>query len=65
MFAGVKFRMVGTHMNLEIRVNEYDFVSGKVDPVSEWISNDNTEFSTQKRCVLLMIYNVSKHYFLF
>lgn len=49
---GVRFRIVGKHLNLEMRQTEVNFVTGKlVDPeASVWISNDNTETSgTQRR----------------
>lgn len=49
---GVRFRVVGTHLNLEIRQTEADFVTGRlIDPdhSSIWISNDNTDSSAQKR----------------
>ncbi|XP_063707840.1 uncharacterized protein LOC134836578 isoform X2 [Culicoides brevitarsis] len=49
VLTGVKFRVVGTHLNLEIRVNEFDFASGRIDPTGEWISNDNTDQSSVKR----------------
>lgn len=41
--------MIGTHLNIEIRQNEYDFINGKVDTLGEWISNDNTDQSGQPR----------------
>lgn len=49
VLTGVKFRAVGTHVNLEIRQNEYDFIKGTVDPLGEWISNDNTDQSRSPR----------------
>lgn len=49
---GVRLRIIGTHLNLEIRVTEADFNSGKlIDPetTSFWKSNDNTESSSERR----------------
>lgn len=49
---GFRFRVIGSHLNLEIRVTEADFKSGKlIDPeaTSIWKSNDNTEISKEKR----------------
>lgn len=45
---GVRFRVLGGHLNLEIRITEFDFVSGQLidpDEKSFWISSDNTESS--------------------
>jgi hypothetical protein len=41
---GVRFRMVGRHLNLEMRVSEIDFASGKIiEPEkSFWVGNDHT-----------------------
>lgn len=49
---GLRMRVVGTHLNLEIRVTEADFTTGRlIDPLetSFWKSNDNTESSSNKR----------------
>lgn len=49
---GFRFRVIGTHLNLEIRVTEADFTTGQlIDPeaTSFWKSNDNTESSSNKR----------------
>lgn len=48
---GVRFRMLGTHMNLEVRMTEMDFGAGKLmDPdKSIWIGSDKTEHSDPKR----------------
>lgn len=49
---GVRLRIIGTHLNLEIRVTEADFNTGKlIDPetTSFWKSNDNTESSKERR----------------
>lgn len=49
---GIRLRVVGTHLNLEIRVTEADFATGRlIDPeeTSFWKSNDNTESSSDKR----------------
>lgn len=44
---GVKFRLLGRHLNMEIRVTEIDFASGRlIEPdKSFWVSNDNTDIS--------------------
>lgn len=39
---GIRFRTVGGHLNLEIRITEADFESGKLGELSNWVSNDNT-----------------------
>jgi hypothetical protein len=47
---GVRFRLVGTHLNLEIRVTEMNFVKGQLDPkTSIWVSNDLTTDSVVPR----------------
>lgn len=49
---GVRLRIIGTHLNLEICVTEADFNTGKlIDPLttSFWKSNDNTESSSERR----------------
>lgn len=55
---GVRFRLVGTHLNLEIRVTELNFAAGKlIDPetTSVWMSNDNTDSSADKRTPVRLI----------
>lgn len=45
---GIRFRVLGGHLNLEIRITEFNFVSGQLidpDEKSFWISSDNTESS--------------------
>lgn len=40
---GVRFRMLGSHVNLEVQITPMNFTSGVMDPSkSYWISNDNT-----------------------
>lgn len=41
---GIRFRTVGSHLNLEIRITEADFESGLLLHASKsyWQSNDNT-----------------------
>lgn len=39
---GIRFRTVGSHLNLEIRITETDFETGKLLELSSWVSNDNT-----------------------
>lgn len=45
---GVRFRVIGSHLNFEMRITEVDFVTGKLLAPLEtsiWMSNDNTENS--------------------
>jgi len=52
VITGLKFRMVGSHLNIEARVTPFDFLTGKlIDPISKsyWIGNDNTELSSTQR----------------
>lgn len=51
VLTGVRFRLLGTHLNLEIRMTEMDFGEGKLmDPEkSIWIGSDKTEHSEDKR----------------
>lgn len=52
VITGVRFRVLGTHLNLEARLSEYDYTTGKLlnpEVNSFWKSNDNTEVSGQKR----------------
>jgi hypothetical protein len=47
---GVCFRMIGSHINFEIRITEMDFVKGFLnDQISIWVSNDNTDVSPKRR----------------
>ncbi|XP_075158797.1 uncharacterized protein LOC142232004 isoform X2 [Haematobia irritans] len=49
---GVRFRVVGAHLNLEARLSEFNFETGKlVNPQdnSFWKSNDNTDVSGDRR----------------
>ncbi|XP_054288862.1 uncharacterized protein LOC129004333 isoform X1 [Macrosteles quadrilineatus] len=51
VITGVKFRMVGSHLNLEIRATPFNFTSGQLlDPgrKDQWLSNDNTDGSPVK-----------------
>lgn len=53
---GVRFRVVGAHLNLEARLSEFNFETGKlVNPEenSFWKSNDNTDVSGDKRYAML------------
>ncbi|XP_043272211.1 uncharacterized protein orion isoform X1 [Venturia canescens] len=46
VLTGVRFRVVGVHLNFEIRVTPFNFTSGKlIKPLekSRWMSNDNTD----------------------
>ncbi|XP_055585663.1 uncharacterized protein LOC129738473 [Uranotaenia lowii] len=51
VLTGVRFRLLGSHLNLEIRMTEMDFETGKLmDPdKSIWIGSDKTEHSDDKR----------------
>lgn len=42
---GVKFRLIGSHLNLEMRVTEINFATGEIiEPdKSFWVGNDNTD----------------------
>lgn len=57
LVTGLRFRMVGTHMNLEMRQTEFDFASGKLDldTPSVWKSNDNTDSSAERRTPVKLI----------
>ncbi|XP_017485333.1 PREDICTED: uncharacterized protein LOC108373907 isoform X2 [Rhagoletis zephyria] len=49
---GVRFRVVGAHLNVEAKLAEYDFKAGKlINPEinSFWKSNDNTDVSGDRR----------------
>ncbi|XP_015118956.1 uncharacterized protein LOC107042423 isoform X1 [Diachasma alloeum] len=46
VLTGVRWRMVGAHLNFEIRVTPFNFTSGQlINPLakSTWISNDKTD----------------------
>ncbi|XP_004527139.1 uncharacterized protein LOC101457975 isoform X2 [Ceratitis capitata] len=49
---GVRFRVVGAHLNVEAKLAEFDFKTGKlISPESNsfWKSNDNTDVSGERR----------------
>lgn len=54
VLTGVRFRLLGSHLNMEIRMTEMDFATGKLmDPdKSIWIGSDKTEHSDDKRTEL-------------
>ncbi|RZF46900.1 hypothetical protein LSTR_LSTR014934 [Laodelphax striatellus] len=55
VMTGVKFRKLGTHLNLEVRMTPFNFTTGqliKPHKKSEWISNDNTDGSDKPRKLL-------------
>lgn len=55
VLTGVRFRPVGTHLNLEIMVSPFNFSSGKlIKPQDQamWIGNDNTDASDKPRTQL-------------
>jgi hypothetical protein len=50
LLSGVRFRRVGTHLNLEIMVTPLNFTAGTLDnphQKSVWIGNDNTDASLE------------------
>jgi hypothetical protein len=52
---GVRFRVVGTHLNLEIRNTEMDFATGFLnDRTSHWVSNDKTDASLERRTEVIL-----------
>lgn len=45
-FAGFKFRMVGSRLNLEVRMTPFNFTTGKlIEPLNNsfWFSHDRTD----------------------
>ncbi|XP_059061469.1 uncharacterized protein LOC131854371 [Achroia grisella] len=56
VLTGVRFRLLGTHLNLSIRVTKLDFISGLLTPINSiWIGNDNTDASNTPRSRLKLI----------
>uniref|UniRef100_A0ABK9ND08 Uncharacterized protein n=1 Tax=Glossina morsitans morsitans TaxID=37546 RepID=A0ABK9ND08_GLOMM len=54
---GVRFRVMGAHLNLEARLTEFNFETGKlVRPESNsfWKSNDNTDVSGDRRAKIVL-----------
>ncbi|XP_016923096.2 uncharacterized protein orion isoform X1 [Drosophila suzukii] len=52
VITGVRFRVIGTHLNLEAYYSEFDFKTGQlIQPESNsyWKSNDNTDVSGARR----------------
>jgi hypothetical protein len=50
LLSGVRFRRVGTHLNLEIMVTPLNFTAGTLDKPhqkSVWHGNDNTDASLE------------------
>lgn len=46
----MKLRLIGSHLNLEVRVTPFDFMTGKlIEPQNKsfWIGNENTELTDQ------------------
>ncbi|XP_053987379.1 uncharacterized protein LOC128880873 isoform X2 [Hylaeus volcanicus] len=46
LLTGVRFRKLGSHLNLEIKVSPFDFITGKLNKPLEksfWIANDATD----------------------
>ncbi|XP_022176915.1 uncharacterized protein LOC111038214 isoform X1 [Myzus persicae] len=49
---GLKFRKIGSHLNIEVRITPFDFMTGElIEPElkSYWIGNENTELSINPR----------------
>lgn len=57
VLTGVRFRILGKHLNLEIRQTEFNFALGKLDldTPSVWKSNDNTDSSPDKRTPVQLV----------
>ncbi|XP_030567505.1 uncharacterized protein LOC115767384 isoform X2 [Drosophila novamexicana] len=54
---GVRFRVLGAHLNLEARLSEFDFKKGELiqpEVNSVWQSNDNTDVSGERRQKLIL-----------
>ena len=50
MIAGLRFRKIGEHINLEARITPISFKDGKLDgATSTWIGNDKTQGSYENR----------------
>lgn len=48
VFTGVRFKLIGSHLNFEIFTTKFDFDAGKlVNPnvTSKWVDNPNTDVS--------------------
>lgn len=44
VFIGVRFRTIGSHLNLEVQFTGYDFENGRLyTNLSYWKGNDNTD----------------------
>ncbi|XP_055371279.1 uncharacterized protein LOC129605506 isoform X2 [Condylostylus longicornis] len=57
VITGIRFRVVGTHLNLEAKLSEYNFETGLlVEPEinSFWQSNDNTDVTGDKRTQVIL-----------
>lgn len=56
--------MIGSHLNLEVRVTPFNFMSGMlIEPATKsyWVGNDNTDLSDTKRFVINYIFNIYRH----
>ena len=50
LIAGLRFRKIGEHINLEARITPISFKDGKLDgATSTWIGNDKTQGSYENR----------------
>ncbi|XP_069158749.1 uncharacterized protein [Procambarus clarkii] len=55
---GVRFRILGSHINFEAQITPVNYTTGKLDPFkSYWISNDNTPAMAQNPRTEVMIYS--------
>lgn len=44
LITGVKFQMIGSHLNFMVKVTEFDFATGNLEPLkSIWLDNLNTD----------------------
>lgn len=54
---GVRFRVLGAHLNLEAKLTEIDYAKGELKSIEFWKSNDNTDVSGLKRYISLCLNN--------
>lgn len=57
VITGVRFKMIGSHLNFEIYATPYNFISGQLQPEkSIWIDNPITDVSRHRRRSKVQIY---------
>jgi len=64
---GVRFRVLGAHLNLEARLSEFDFKKGELiqpEVNSVWQSNDNTDVSGERRYNFELLNKCIKYYYI-